>query len=240
MSILNPVSLWRGYVPAGSPAGTVPTNRHRFWAVIVGLIELIVAVVMLCGARKSIRTVYSGLMDGTFSDNAAGNVPAAITRALQETKGQDVYFNLKEMTYGDGESGRNLSAARRAEAEAEAERAREARLQRAKELREMGAALIEKSNEERDKVEANMEIVRQNASHIYGKRSATNDIHLAEAEVGAISYHETRDEGFRLYYKGRSMEASLVLNDAHEVLPEVRTKPAAPAAPQRRLTFSRR
>jgi len=174
----------------------------------------------------------------------AGSVPAAITKALKEGKGEDVFFELKEMTYGDGETGQKLGEAKRLKAAAEVEAAKakakadaSAAKAKAEEMRLIGAYLIGRAAEQREEALAAIEVVKANL----GRREAAYRINLLEAEAGSANARQINDEAVRIYYKGRRMEASIALDEAKDVLPEVRTVPRTtpPLTPAERISAAK-
>ena len=177
----------------------------------------------------------------------------AVVKTVEDAGGENIF-----LLYGTGKSGENLSEgfrldsgahkaqaeANKARAEAEAERARESRLQRAKELRELGAGAMKRAEEERQRNESRMDRIRREnkADYRRGDRiaSADDEVNLADAENAAILQAKLRREGFRLYYKGRKMESDQSLSDLREATPE-EARPNAPApAPATKRTSSNR
>jgi hypothetical protein len=228
MNIMNPFALWRG-IPS-TTAGAPNTDRHPIAAIIVGIIEMLIIIALIVyviacsfyvpwgwplrssnGSAVQLKSPDPGTMP---------NVPSAITKTLQDAKGQDVYFNLEKMTYGDGESGKNLTAAQKAESEARAARINEELRERAKAKRELGAYLIQKCDEERQKMQAHMEYVRQSRSG-----DARDDIHLLDAETSSINYQQLKKAGDRMYFQGRQDEAALMLKEVNEAQQETLAKP---------------
>jgi hypothetical protein len=204
-----------GAVP---PTPAVPAQPGHYKALIL------LVVLMLCGFSYGLFRAYRYWFPATTTSTttvtniAAGTLPAAIAKSLQEGGGKDIYFNLKELSYADGQSGRNLTAAEKANAEAKAEEARNAKKQRAKDCREVGAALIQRAEAERAMAMAALKVAEDG-------RCAVNEVLAAEATARAINYQQLRREGFRLHFNGWRIEGGMVLEDAQEILPEVRTKP---------------
>ncbi len=187
------------------------------------------------GADKPAETIAEapsypeGTSDG---GTAAGSVPAAIIGALKKAKGEDVFFELKEMTYGDGETGRKLGGAKLLKAAAEIEAAKEKAKAKAEEMRLIGAYLIGQAAEERQRTLMAIEAVKHNAA---------STINLVEAQAGSANWRQLQGEGVRLSYKGRRMEATIQLQEAQDVLPEVRTAPrlTPPPTPAERISTTK-
>lgn len=242
-----------------NPAAVPPVVAVRgrlgwFWAMVAGSVILATGLVStgflwnkmfrtdIPGADKPAETIAEapsypeGTTDG---GTAAGSVPAAIIGALKKAKGEDVFFELKEMTYGDGETGKKLGGAKLLKAAAEIEAAKakakadaEAAKAKAEEMRRIGAYLIGQAAEERRQTMAAIEAV---------KRNATSTINLVEAQAGSANWRQLQGEGVRLSYKGRRMEATIQLQEAQDVLPEVRTAPriTPPPTPAERISAAK-
>lgn len=216
----------------------VPAVRGHGWAqALVGLF----ALAIVYGAVVAVGAIHWGwpfwnnqtASASAVTPTTAANAPGAVIQAIEATGDKDVYL---EMLYGNGQSGRDLAAARKAMAEKEkadaevrAAKVRAIMKRKAVEIQRKGAFLICVANEEAQQMAEHMEIVRRDSASAYGVQSAAGDIHVVEAAAASANYRQIRNAGIRSYYKGRRLQATLVLEEVDAVLPEVQAEPTVPA-----------